>query len=421
MRVLKIFIISILIFANLTSANTLYAQSMGRSVSSSNSCKPLSQAEVDEINHNIQQLLDSIYVEKLKSVGMEFEIENDNNTGYVKKNQNNNWRRKIFTDNFELGFILEDKYKDYTDILYAQNWKSSPYGNLSATEISNIINTLSNEIYEELKQNPFYKSDNSGDIYGEIGMVLVDLVVFILLAEYAAAALGSATTVTQFSAISGFSWDFSTLFSSPSFLTATTKFGRIGSTLIGWGASVSVLNNFHDLIREYILDIPKKENMALGTQQDLHSALKHKFDLDKQIKEIQNNTQLTEGQKQKRIETRYKEAIIKIYALDYVKTYLTYAEKPEKYFWALLDLTTLLQSRELVNLCAMERGAIKVEPLPRLVERTPEMQETLANLTRTYISGYLLEKHADNMKRKVEERALRNFESANIHYDFNYK
>ncbi len=371
----------------------------------SGQCRRLTDEEIERISKNIQDLLFTQFIQ---------ETEN------LPQTQPKFNERFIFSDDIRVQILLDKKYKAYENILYGQNWKESPYGNLDSKEINNEVNALTSAIYKELKQNPFYKSDRFGSNCGEAGMILVDLAIFVGLTDIVGAALPATTTVAGYSALSGFAWDFSTLFNSPPFLIATTKFGRIGSTLTGFITSASLLDKLHNFIRTSILDFPDEEKTALGTQKDLHIALKHNFDLDKEIKKIQKDTNLNLEQKQKRIETRYKEAIIKIYALDYVKTYLVYAEKPEKYFWALLDLTTLLQNRDFVNFGDFERAEIKIEHLPRLVKRTPEMQATLQTLTSIYIQGYKIQKHADNMQKRVEKQAIKNVENADISFDLDF-
>lgn len=368
-----------------------------------NTCRALTEEELAEISQNISNFMSNQFLNQLENVSHrqpEFD------------------ERFIFSDRLLVQISLYKKYNAYKDILQAQNWKESPWGNLTPQEISNALNTLSNEVYQEFKQNPFYTSDHFGQFCGESGMVLVDLAVFLVIAEYLEAALPLANTVTLYSAMSGFAWNFSTLFSSPPFLRATSNLGRISSTLIGWGTSVSVLDALHNFIKTSVLNLPERERTPQTMQENLHAALKQNFDLGEQIQEINNNSDLTPEQRQRRIDTRYKEAIIKIYALDYVKTYLTYAEKPEKYLWALLDLTTLLQSREFVYFGDSDSAKIEIEPLPRLSERTPEMARTLKGLTLMHIQGYTFQRHADNMVKEVEERAQRNLQNADVNFDF---
>ncbi len=326
-------------------------------------------------------------------------------------------KRFIFSDDIRVQILLDKKYNEYDNIRKGQNWKNSPYGNFTSKEISDEINALSNEIYEKLKSNPFYKSDRFGSNCGDIGTYALIIASFIVLSDYIAA---EATTVAGYSFLSGLAWNLRTLFSNPMGLVATTNFNRISSTLIGFGASFPLLDKYTDLIKN-AFNIPDKDKTPLGTQRDLHIALKHDFNLDKEIEKIQNNSDLSLVQKRQRIETRYKEAIIKIYALDYVNTYLTYGEKPEKYFWALLDLTSLLQNRDFVNFGDFKGAEIKIEPLPRLVEKTPEMQTKIKALTSIHIRGYLIQRHADSMQRKIEQQAIKNLENANIGFEiFNY-
>ena len=435
MRVVKIFLILLLV-----SSNTLYAQHRGQQrsmlegmVKSSENCTPLSEEEIERINTNIERLLDSIHQERMENLPQP-----------APKDE-----RFIFSDDLRVQFRLKKKYDAYNDVRYGDAWRSTPYGELitenetpadkldekeltveeesTITEINNEVNTLLEETYKELKQNPFYKSDNFGSYCGDVGTYALIFATFIVIGEYVAA---EATTVTGYSFLSGLAWNFRTLFSSPAFLTNTTNFGRIGSTLIGFGISLPLLDKYTKLIKN-AFNIPDDEKNAVGTQRDLHRALKQKFDLNEQVKEIINDKTITTKQKRTRIDIRYREAIIKIYALDYIKDYLTYGEKSEKYFWALLDLTTLLQSRDFVNYADFQGGAIEVEPLPRLAERTPQLQTLLENLTSIHMQGYgynplipsrvqeyWSERYSNHLQKKVEERAIKNQENLDYNFDF---
>ena len=133
--------------------------------------------------------------------------------------------------------------------------------------------------------------------------------------------------------------------------------------------------------------------------------------MEEQIKQVENNKDLNDKQKQRRIDTRYKEAIIKIYALEYIKTYLSLGNKPEKYLWALLDLTSLLQSSGTVHIDYTSGKTVDIKPMPRLMERTYEMQNLLTNIaTMTKYSFYF----GDKYEKSVIENADKQY---NIYYE----
>lgn len=374
-------------------------------------CTPLSQEEIDEINQRLSDMSAKIFAEK---------------TGFTAdakpakpKNYDEWWATSIFTDNPKLKFALTEKYKAYDEIRYGQNWKNSPYSDFTPEQISEKLNTLFNKTYTEMKTNPFYRSNNFASKCGQAGLILTDFAAFLILQEIAMAALPAATTVTEFSAISGFAWDFGPLFSTPALLKQTSTLGRIGSVGVGFGASMSVLDSFHSFIN-YLRGIPEEDKTALGAQKDLHIALKNDFDLAEQIKEIKTSQDLNPTQKRKRIDTRYKEAIIKIYALEYINTYLTYAEKPEKYLWALLDLTTLLQSRGTITFETDHGKTIEVDATARLIDRTPEMKNTLEKIMQDFIYGFKIPAYGKHLKEKVEKRALENIENAEFNFNGNF-
>lgn len=374
-------------------------------------CTPLSQEEIDEINQRLSDMSAKIFTEK---IGFTADAK-----PAKPKNYDEWWATSIFTDNPKLKFALIGKYKAYDEIRYGQNWKNSPYADLTPEQISEKLNTLFNKSYKEMKANPFYKTNNFAANCGQAGLILTDFAAFLILQEIAMAALPAATTVTEFSAISGFAWDFGPLFSTPAFLQQTSTIGRIGSVGVGFGASMSVLDSFHSFIN-YLRGIPEEDQTALGAQKDLHIALKNDFDLAEQIKEIKTSQDLNPTQKRKRIDTRYKEAIIKIYALEYINTYLIYAEKPEKYLWALLDLTTLLQSRGTITFETNHGTTIEVEATARLIDRTPEMKNTLEKIMQDFIYGFKIPSYGKRLKEKVEKRALENIENAEFNFEGNF-
>ncbi len=407
MKTVKLFIILVLI-----SATSIWAQNIRQSsmvadmVPHADKCTPLSQKEIEEINKNIQNILAENFAQK---AGLPPEVQT------VKpKNYDDYWATTIFTDNPELRTALMEKYKAYNDIRYGQNWKSSPYAKISAEEISNIINDNFQKARKALKQNPIYKSNRFGANCGQAGLIATDFAAFLALQEIALAALPelpAVTTVTRYSAISGLAWDFGPLFSTPAPLQGTNAIARIGGVSIGFGESMAVLDRFHSFIN-YLRGVPEQSQTSLGAQKDLQIALKHDFDLAEQIKEINENQDLNPTQKRKRIDTRYKEAIIKIYALDYVNTYLTYGEKPEKYLWALLDLTTLLQNRGTVTFEGDYGKTIEIETMPRLVERTPQMQDSLEKIMNSIINGFKIPGYGKWLQERVEKRALKNIEKS---------
>ncbi len=408
MRTLKLFIILFLI-----SANTLCAQNIGQrsSAAQDEQCPTLSQEEIEEINKNIQNILAENFAQK---AGLPLESEQAKPQVY-----DDWWATSIFTNDPKVKFALIEKYNAYNEIRYNQNWKNSPYANFTPEQISEKLNTLFNKAYTEMKANPFYRNNNFAANCGQAGLILTDFAAFLILQEIAMAALPAATTVTEFSAISGFAWDFGPLFGTPAFLQQTSTLGRIGSVGVGFGASMSVLDSFHSFIN-YLRGIPEEDQTALGAQKDLHIALKHDFDLAEQIKEIQANKDLNPTQKRERIDTRDKEAIIKIYALEYINTYLIYAEKPEKYLWALLDLTTLLQSRGTITFETNHGKTIEVKATPRLIDRTPEMENTLEKIMQDFIYGFKIPSYGKRLKEKVEKRALKNIENAEFNFEGNF-
>lgn len=412
MKTIKIFLILLLI-----SATSLWAQNARQSsmladmVPHSDKCKPLSQEEIDEINKNITNILSENFRQK---AGLPLEPEQAKPPVY-----DDWWASSIFTDNPKLRSSLIEKYKAYNEIRFNQNWRNSPYGNMNPKEIDKEINNYFNSISKSLKQNPIYKSNHFGSNCGQAGLILTDFAAFLALQEIAFAALPAATTVTEFSAISGFAWDFRPLFGTPAFLQATSKAGRIGSFTVGLATSANVLSTFHSFIND-LLGITEESQTSLGAQKDIQIALKHKFNLTEQIEEINKNPDLNPTQKRKRINTRYKEAIVKIYALDHINTYLTYGEKPEKYLWAILDLTTLLQNRGTVTFEGNYSKTFEIETMPRLVERTPQMQESLEKIMNSIIDGFKIHDYGNFLKNRVEKRALKNIEKAEFNFDSNF-
>lgn len=418
MKVFKIFIILLLI-----STNTLYAQDRGRQrsilegmVPRSESCTPLSQKELDEINSSIQEMLASIYREKMEKYGLAIEPEESSNS----RPTNNNWERKIFTNDFRLGSILENKYNAYNEIRYNQNWKNSPYGKMKPEEISEIINDYFKSIRSALKQNSIYRSNRFGQSCGEIGTILISIAAFEGLFMLAEAALPYAATAETYSTLSGFASMFAkeTAVSTPIFMTRAGNGVRYIGNIIGGSFQLYSSGLITPLVED-LFGIFDDSNNSLVAQEDVNRALKHSFNLTTQIEEINNNTGLTPAQKQKRIDTRYKEAIIKIYALDYINTYLLYGEKPEKYLWAILDLTTLLQNRGSVTFEGDYGRTIDIDLPPRLIERNPEMQQSLEKIMHSIIYGFRIPAYGRWLKERVEERAIKNFE--NSEYRLNYK
>ena len=392
-------------------SNSLWAQHREKQnfAGERNQCTLPSQEEIEKINKNIVNILAENFAQRN---GLPVDAEESK-----PKINYEWWASSIFTDNPKLRSSLIEKYKAYDEIRFNQNWKNSPYGNINPEEIDKEINNYLNSIRKSLKQNPIYKSNRLGSNCGKAGLILTDFAAFLALQEIALAALPAATTVTEFSAISGLAWDFTPLFGKPAFLQATSTVGRIGSFTVGFAASTSILNTLHSSIND-LLGIQDETQTSLGAQKDLHTALKHAINLSDQIKEINADIDLTPLQKRKRINTRYKEAIVRIYALDYVNTYLAYGEKPEKYLWAILDLTTLLQNRGTVTFEGDYGKTIEIESVPRLIERTPQMQESLEKIMASIINGFKIKAYGKHLQNKVEKQALKNLENLDYNFDF---
>ena len=432
----------------LITANTLYAQnrvqqrSMLEGTVPPGTCKKLSQEELDNLAADLQRMNAIIYENRMKEWGLWQEPEepkppynppHNNNNSNSNNNQNNKWTRKIFTNDFSLGLILEDKYNAYNEIRYNQNWRNSDYAKMTPEQISKIINTYFDDVHKLMKQNSIYRSNRLAQNCGELGTILIGIAVFIAFSEGAAAALPYATNATEYSILLGIvSSDMEVFLNlkNPIFMQGVSNTVKY----VGGGLGVSLQLYGSSKITDLITDIKDqtigsfdRSNSSLGAQADVHRALKHNFDLAEQIEEINNNSDLTTEQKRKRIDTRYKEAIIKIYALDYIDTYLKYGEKPEKYLWAILDLTTLLQDRASVTFEGYYGRTIDIELIPRLIERTPEMQDSLEKIMRDIINGFgylwgihVLPNYGSWLEKKIIDRAEENLRNDKIieNYDF---
>ncbi|MBO7605092.1 MAG: hypothetical protein J6S61_01315, partial [Elusimicrobiaceae bacterium] len=343
------------------------------------------------------------------------------------------WASSIFTDNPELRASLIENYQAYDEIRYNQNWRNSPYGNMSPEEIDKEINNYFNSIRKSLKQNPIYSSNRMGQNLGELGIVLTSIAAFEALYMLAQSAVPYAATAESYSTLSGFATMFpkemfkkellkeGILASNPIFMARAGKGVKYIGSIIGGSFQVygsSVITETALDIKAYILGTFDNSNSSLGAQADVQTALRHAITLSNQIKEINADKNLTVPQKRKRINTRYKEAIIRIYALDYVDTYLTYSEKPEKYLWAIFDLTTLLQNRGTVTFEGDYGKTIEIESVPRLIERKPQIQQSLEQIMASIINGFKIKPYGRYLQNKVEKRALKNIEKAEFNFDF---
>jgi len=389
-----------LAFAQKGGKGSVLAKYVKEHYESAQACKPLSEEELTEIQTTINDYLYDRY-----NVGK--------NQGYTVKEKTED--KNIFSNNPYAKYEINKKYDEYKNVLYQDVWKNTPYANLQPNELNENVNTLFDEISTLLKENPFYQSNKYASYCDKAGLILADLAVFIGIGNIAQAALPAATTVTEFSAISGFAWDFSSLFRAPAVIQGTTvlqgtnTLGRIGSLSIGFGSSMIIMDKLNSQIQNawHILD---EDQTVLGAQKNILRALKTDFKLHEQINDVRNNAELTDVQKARRIDTRYKETIIKIYALNYIKTYLKYSEKPEKYFWALLDLTSLLQSQSTVTFGYETGEKFEISPLPRLIERTPSMKYTLEKLMTIHKGGYGIKSLGKRYENTVKERASKNVE-----------
>ncbi len=424
MKILKLFVISILI-----TSNTLWAQNMPQQSLTENqktesaACKPFSQEEIDEINNNIANILAENFAQKAdlpsESEPAEPEIYDDW------------WATSIFTTNPGLRLSLVEKYEAYNEARY-KDWKESPYGKMSAAEIDEITNNYFKSIRKSLKQNPVYRSNRIGQNCGELGFALTIAAVFEGLYALAAAAMPYAGTAEAYSTLSGFS-TMKHLFQKklikeeilklpPIFMARASERvkyigGIIGSVFQFYGSSAIAESSLN--IKDRFLGTFDESNSSLGAQADAHTALKRAITLADQIEEINKDSDLNPTQKRRRINTRYKEAIIKIYALDYIDSYLAYGEKPEKYLWAILDLTTILQNRGYVTFEGEYGRTINIEMKPRLIERTPEMQQSLEKIMRSIIYGFKILGYGRLLKNKVEKRAIENFNNSDIMLNYN--
>lgn len=403
---MKVFKLIILIFLSITLFTNTFAQDKTKKSSvladyikenyPERTCKPLSEEELQKITGTINEFLYNRFVENTKNIP----------TSYPKIDIKN-----IFSDNPYVQSVLETKYKDYENILIKTNWKNTHYANLQPQKLNEKINILTEEIRNLLKDDPFYKSNKFASHCDNFGLIMTDFAVFYGLGIVASAALPAATTVTQYSAISGLAWDFSPLFKISPFLQGTGTLGKVGSLGVGFAASLKIFDEMNSYTKK-AWNILEDDQTMLGAQKNIIRALKTDFNLDKQIEEIKSNTELSQQQKQRRIETRYKETIIKIYALDYIKTYIKLSEKPEKYLWALLDLISLLQSQNSITFGYENGETITVEPLPRLIERSQEMQITLMKLITMQKNGFgikSLGKHYTNIIREDAEQNVENY------------
>ena len=81
-------------------------------------------------------------------------------------------------------------------------------------------------------------------------------------------------------------------------------------------------------------------------------------------------------------------------------------------------MTTLLQSRGTVTFETNHGKTIAIEATPRLIERTPDMENTLKNIMQDFIYGFKITSYGKYLENKVEERALKNIENAEINLNF---
>ena len=404
MRTVKLFIILTLMLSS-----TLYAQNRDlQSVAvnlppSSNTCTTLSAEEIDEINKNIANILAENFAQRN---GLSFDVEESKS-----KINYEWWASSIFTNNPKLRSSLIEKYKAYNEIRYNRNWKNSPYGKMKPEEISEIINDYFKSIRSLLKQNSIYRSNRFGQSCGEIGTILISVAAFEGLFMLAEAALPYAATAETYSTLSGFASMFAreTAVSTPIFMSRAGNAVKYIGSIIGGSFQLYSSSAITSLVGDFF-GVFDNSNNSVGAQEDVNRALKHSFNLTAQIQEINSNTGLT---------PTHKEAIIKIYALDYMNTYLLYGEKPEKYLWAILDLTTLLQNRGSVTFEGDYGRTIDIDLTPRLMERTPEMQQSLEKIMNSIVYGFRIPAYGRWLKERVEERAIENFE--NSEYRLNYK
>lgn len=365
-----------------------------------NSCRPLSDEEIENIRNTISDFLAKSFEEKAKNTP----------STYPNLNKNN-----IFSDNPEVQLLLRKKFEEYDKIRIGTNWKESPYAKNRPENISKEINSLFDEITALLKKNPFYRANNFASKCDQMGLILSDFAAFIGITQVAGAALPAATTVTEYAAISGLAWDFSPLFTTPFNLVGTSTIGKIGSFSIGFGSSIVILDKFNSQIKN-VWGILEEDQTILGAQKNILTALKNNFKLEEQIKDVENNKDLSEAQREMRLQTRYKEAIIKIYALKYIKTYLELGEKSEKYLWALMDLSALLQSQSTITFGYETGESITIPTMPRLIERTPEMQKTLKRLMLIHTNNYKINKLGKLFDNKVKNQAEQNIKNYQLSF-----